>query len=271
MKRLILAFFYFIVKLMPEENIQNTESANNGSAMLQPFANTVKIKYNQYGMIYNSNIVKNNFLVDAQLNQILANQQTLTVFDLVLLNNYYGNLTFIFGLLFLVIGKLTLLKKKNFVKEKLEFEYYLVDLLVTSLIIFGFFLNNWKMAIILALAAGWSIVWIQRKNLLWFIEQVFYRKKVNINLDTSLEEEFELLTVSKIKDSDLPTMELDTYARSSDAIISTLNKKFFNLFSIKILEPIIVILTVMLIICLLYICYFVLTAYNVGLLEWFIK
>lgn len=256
---------------MPEENIQNTESANNGSAVLQPVVNTVKIKYNQLGLIYNTNIVKNNFLVDAQLNQLLQNQPTLTVFDLVLLNNYYWSLTFIFGLLFLLIGKKTILKKKNFVKEKLEFEYYLIELIVTSLIIFGFFLNNWKWAWFLAFFVFLAIIWIQRKNLLGFVEQVFYRKKVNINLDTSLEEEFELLSVNRIKDEELTLMELDTYSKSSDAIISTLNKKYFNLFSIKILEPINFILTLMLIACLAYISYFAIVAYNAWLLEWFIK
>lgn len=256
---------------MPEWNIQNTENASNGKEVLQSFSNTVKVKYNQYGLNYNANIVKNNFLVDAQLNQLLENQPTLSVFDLVLLNNYYGSLTFIFWLLFIIIGKLTLLKKKNFVKEKLEFEYYLVEFLVTSLIIFGFFFNNWKMALMFAGISLWAIIWIQRKNLLGFIEQVFYRKKVNINLDTSLEEEFELLTVSKIRDEDLPNMELDTYSRSSDAIIGVLNKKFFNLFSIKILEPINMILSMMLLVCLGYISYFAIMAYNVGLLEWFIK
>lgn len=252
---------------MAEENLK----AVSPQEAIEQAAPIIKIKYNKYGLIYNANVINNNFLADAQMNQYLANQTTLNILDLVLLNNYYWSLSFIIGLIAIIVWKKLLLKKKTFVKHKLEFEYYLVEIIVTSLIVFGYFFNNWWFGFFLAWVFFLWLLWVQRKAIFAFFEQVFYRKKVNIALDTSLEEEFEHMTVSKLKDAELKNLQLDTYTRSSNAIINTINLKYFNLFGIKILDWINMMLWIALMISLIYIWYFVIIAYNAGLLAWYIK
>lgn len=246
---------------MNEEN-NNTSQASSG----------IVVKKNDLGFIYNPNIVKTNLLTEIHMKQILEKRTNINVHDLMLLNNYYTNIGFIGTLVFLLLIRFTFLTKYNFIKRwKLEYEYYLILFAFSFLVIFGVFLHMRTFTIIVILGVAAYLFNLYKKTIRDFLDLLFAKPKIEINLDSSLEEETEILTIDNYTEEELMSINLAMYNKSSNRVIKKLMMKYVVLFLDKFVWLLNVFLWLLMMMSFIFIAYFIYIGYDMGLNLWLVK
>ena len=230
------------------------------------------IKKNDLWFIYNPNIVKSNVLTEIHMKQILEHRNNINVQDLMLINNYYSSISFIWFLALLLIIRFNFLNKYNFIEKwNIEYDYYLIIFGFSSFVIFWVFLNMWKFTIFIELIIIWYFIYLYRKDLKDLLELLFANPKINIELDSSVEEEAQILYIDSLSSSELLKLNLSVYNRASNRVIKRILTRFWNLFVEKFIGLLNIFLLILMLLSLAYILYFLFLGYDVGLNKWLIN
>lgn len=230
------------------------------------------IKKNDLWFIYNPNIVKSNVLTEIHMKQILEHRNNINVQDLMLINNYYSSISFIWFLALLLIIRFNFLNKYNFIEKwNIEYDYYLIIFGFSSFVIFWVFLNMWKFTIFIELIIIWYFIYLYRKDLKDLLELLFANPKINIELDSSVEEEAQILYIDSLSSSELLKLNLSVYNRTSNRVIKRILTRFWNLFVEKFIGLLNILLLILMLLSLAYILYFLFLGYDVGLNKWLIN
>ncbi len=193
----------------------------------------IRVKEWKYWFIYADGIVKENPLTQPILNSMKeAWVRTNSVFEYMLVNNYYTNIPFIITIILAILVKVIFIRKSLFMNEvrNLEYEFYIINASYSFFFLcyLLWFPVYWFLWLWVSL---WYIIYLHNWKIVEIIQQIIRERNFKLKMNTeSLEADKEILKVELMDNEDIVYSNLLQFKWSSINLQLKLGKKIFGLF-----------------------------------------
>lgn len=235
------------------------------------------LKKSDYWFYYQHENVKNNYLANTNRKQILETWRTNpSVFDHVLINNYYSDFTFIFAVIICILIKVFVIRKKYFVNEKLnrhyEYEYHLINFMYATAVLCILFLQETKIWIFIIIWVLWYLGYLYRETFKNIYDQLREDKNLNIDVQqVEVEQEKELLAIREISDTDITKVDIWMHMWMWTKVVKYITWRYLKVWFEWFLSQLNKYLFFLIIAWFLYILFVVISMYYLWYNEYLIK